>query len=165
MRVPAGARVLVPFRGQRIVGIVTELHDHEPKVNAKKIIHLLDNEDSPALSEELLRLGRWISEYYLAPLGEVFRTMLPLNAEFRRVVVYRIADEGYMALHLAGSTGSPGRSRRSTEEQDAEFRVLNYLSARDQAREAALKSATGASRELLTGMVRKKWIVREDIAA
>ena len=164
MCVGIGARVLVPFRGQKTVGIITELHDHEPKVSAKKVIQSLDNEDAPALSGELLRLGKWISEYYLAPPGEVFRTMLPLNAEFRRVIVYQITDEGNMALHVAGSTGSAGRSRRTAEEQDAEFRILNYLSARDQAREAAIKSATGASRELLVSMVRKKWIARKDVS-
>jgi primosomal protein N' (replication factor Y) len=33
-----------------------------------------------------MRLGKWISDYYLAPLGEVFRTMLPLSAEFKRTI-------------------------------------------------------------------------------
>lgn len=158
----AGSRVVIPFRGQKIVGIVTELHDREPKVAAKIVVQSLDDEGTPALSPELMRLGQWITEYYLAPLGDVFRTMLPLNAEFKRALVYRITDEGHMALHLAGSTGSSHRSKRTTEEQDAEFRVLNYLAARDQARESALRSATGASRDLLAGMVRKKWIARED---
>lgn len=153
---------MVPFRRQRTVGVVTELHDREPKVATKNILQSLDDEATPALTVELLRLGKWISEYYLAPIGEVFRTMLPLNAEFRRAVIYRIADDGQMALHLASSAGSPGRSRRTADEQDAEFRVLNYLVARDQAREAALRTATGASRELLDGMLRKKWLLRED---
>jgi primosomal protein N' (replication factor Y) len=33
------------------------------------------------------------------------------------------------------------------------------------AREAALRTATGVSRELLAGMLRKKWIAREDLSA
>jgi primosomal protein N' len=41
------------------------------------------------IDEPLLRLGRWIAGYYLAPIGEVFRTMLPLNAEFKRAIAYR----------------------------------------------------------------------------
>src|ERR1700746_3092790 len=105
-----GGRVLVPFRQQRVIGIVTELHDQPPKVKAKSVIEALDDFDAPALTPELLRLGKWISEYYLAPLGEVFRSMLPLNADFRRAVVYRITDQGRMALHLAGNAGSPSRS-------------------------------------------------------
>jgi len=160
--VSAGSRVMVPFRRQRTVGVITDLHDRPPSVAAKNVLQSLDDEDVPALSSELLRLGKWISEYYLAPIGEVFRSMLPLNAEFRRSIVYRMADEGHMALHQAGSVGSPGRSKRTPDEQDAEFRVLNYLSAREQAREEALKTSLRASRDLLEGMVRKKWITRED---
>src|SRR6266567_8838678 len=164
VRPSAGGRVLVPFRQQRMIGIVTELHDRPPKVPVKNVMETLDETGSPALREELLRLGKWIREYYLAPLGEVFRSMLPLSAEFRRAVVYRITDEGHMALHLAGSAGSSARSKRTPEDQYAEFRVLEYLAGRDQAREETLRSATRVARELLDGMARKKWITREDVS-
>jgi primosomal protein N' (replication factor Y) len=82
----AGGRVLVPFRQQRLSGIVTELHDRELKVKAtiKNVIRALDS--TPVLDQQLLRLGKWIADYYLAPLGEVFRTMLPLSAEFKRTI-------------------------------------------------------------------------------
>jgi primosomal protein N' (replication factor Y) len=160
----AGGRVLVPFRQQRLVGIVTELHDRPPKISVKNVIEALDEADTPALTEALLRLGKWISEYYLAPLGEVFRSMLPLSTDFRRAIVYRIMDQGRMALHLAGSGGSPSRSKRTPEDQYAEFRALDYLAARDQAREATLRMAARVSRTLLDGMARKQWIVREDVS-
>jgi primosomal protein N' (replication factor Y) len=160
----AGARVLVPFRERRLIGIVTELHDRAPAFAAKNVLESLDESGTPALTEELVRLGRWISVYYLAPIGEVFRTMLPLRAEFRREVLYSITDEGHTALHLAGSSGSSARSRRTPEDQDAEYRVLNYLSARDNAVEATLRSATRASRDILAGMLRKKWLARFDVS-
>ena len=160
----AGGRVLVPFRQQRLVSIVTELHDRAPNVSAKNVIEALDDFDTPALTAELLRLGKWISEYYLAPLGEVFRSLLPLSADFRRAVVYRITDQGRMALHLAGSAGSPSRSKRTVEDQYAEFRALDYLAARDQARDGTLRTAARVSRVLLDGMARKQWIVREDVS-
>ena len=208
-RVPAGAapvvggRVLVPFRQQRMTGIVVELHDRKPSVAAKSILTVLDA--TPVLDEQLLQLGRWIADYYLAPIGEVFRTMLPLSAEFKRSIGYRLTEEGQMALHLAGMSGSSARSRRSPEEQAAEIRVLDYLAAyipeNDDApesevgshrlgkgtasavplkpaadwalapegtalvREEALRSATGVSRAVLAGMVRKKWLAREDVSA
>ena len=157
-----GSRVVVPFGRQRLVGIVTELHDRAPGVAVKNILQFPDDPQAPALTPELLRLGRWISDYYLAPIGEVFRTMLPLSAEFRRTVIYRITDEGHLALHLAGSVGSPARSRKAPEDQYAEFRVLEYLSARDSTREETLKAATRTTRVVLEGLVRKKWIARED---
>ncbi|MCU1302793.1 MAG: primosomal protein [Candidatus Sulfotelmatobacter sp.] len=165
-----GGRVLVPFRQQRMTGIVVELHDRKPSVKIKPILSVLDV--SPVLDDQLLRLGRWISDYYLAPIGEVFRTMLPLNAEFKRAIAYRIAKEGLLALHLAGTSGSSARSQRTPEEQASEFRVLDYLAAQEpapgdtaQVREETLRSATGVSKLILTGMVRKKWLVREDISA
>src|SRR5882672_1656607 len=97
-RVPAeatpvvGGRVLVPFRQRRMTGVVVEMHDRKPSVATKAIFSALDA--VPVMDEQLLRLGRWIADYYLAPLGEVFRTMLPLSAEFKRAVAYRITEEG-----------------------------------------------------------------------
>jgi primosomal protein N' (replication factor Y) len=214
-----GGRVLVPFRQQRMTGIVVELHDRKPSVATKNILTVLDA--TPVLDEQLLHLGRWIADYYLAPLGEVFRTMLPLNAEFKRSIGYRLTEPGQMALHLAGMSGSSARSRRSPEEQAAEFRVLDYLAGcisesglgpesgvgkgesgvgkgesgvgkgesgvgkgtasavpSDSAvngalapegttlvREEVLRSATRVSKSTLAGMVRKKWLAREDASA
>jgi len=158
-----GGRVLVPFRQQRLSGIVVELHDRPPQVKTKKVIEALDL--SPVLDEHLLKLGKWIADYYLAPVGEVFRTMLPLAAEFRRATEYRITDEGRMALHLAGISGSPARSKRTPEQQLVEFRVLDHLAERDGVREERLRGATRVSKALLSGMVRKKWIAREDVSA
>ena len=174
-RVPAeatpvvGGRVLVPFRHQRLTGIVVELHDRKPTVTIKSLLNVLDS--APALDEQLLRLGRWIANYYLAPLGEVFRTMLPLNAEFKHTIACRITAEGRMALHLAGVSGSSARSRRTPEEQAVEFRVLDCLAAQETVpgestpvREERLRSATHVSKLILSGMVRKKWLIREDVS-
>src|ERR1039457_3782494 len=168
-----GGRVLVPFRQQRLSGIVVELHDRPPQVmtsqitvspvKIKKVIEALDL--SPVLDEHLLKLGKWIADYYLAPMGEVFRTMLPLSAEFKRSVAYRITDEGQMALHLAGMSGSPARSKRTPEQQLVEFRVLDYLAERESVREESVRGATRVGKALLAGMARKKWIAREDVSA
>src|ERR1017187_5804811 len=158
-----GGRVLVPFRQQRMSGIVVELHDRPPQVKTKKVIEALDL--APVLDEHLLKLGKWIADYYLAPVGEVFRTMLPLAAEFKRAVTYRITDEGRMALHLAGMSGSPARSKRTPDEQLVEFRVLDFLAERESVREERLRGATRVGKALLAGMARKKWIAREDVSA
>jgi primosomal protein N' (replication factor Y) (superfamily II helicase) len=158
-----GGRVLVPFRHQRLSGIVVELHDRSPQIKIKRVIEALDV--APVLDEQLLKLGRWIADYYLAPVGEVFRTMLPLSAEFKRSITYRITDEGRMAQHLAGTSGSPARSKRTPEQQLIEFRVLDYLAERESVREGSLRTATHVSNALLSGMARKKWIAREDVSA
>ncbi|HKM80138.1 MAG TPA: primosomal protein N' [Candidatus Acidoferrum sp.] len=71
-----GSRVLVPFRKKSMVGMVLEMTDALPEGttirDVSKLIDLV-----PALTPKLLELGRWIAGYYLAPIGEVFRAMMP----------------------------------------------------------------------------------------
>ena len=157
-----GGRVIVPFREKRLCGVVTELHDREPKFTARRLSQILDT--TPALTPDLMQLGRWIAQYYIAPLGEVLRTMLPLSAEFRRVIGYRITDKGIAALHAAAITGSSLRSQKEPEEQKLEYAALNRLAEGEIVREAALRSASGATKSLLHSMLRKKWIAREDLS-
>jgi primosomal protein N' (replication factor Y) (superfamily II helicase) len=160
---PLGGRVIIPFRNEKLIGIVTRLHDEPPPVEAKAVERVLDEE--AILSPQLLALARWISQYYLAPLGEVLRTMLPLMAEVRRHVVYRITETGERALQEGAEQGSTRRTRRTPEEQAAEYAVLNYLLNGEPAKRTNLARATGATRELIEGMARKKWIARETQAA
>ncbi len=188
-----GGRVIVPFREKRLQGIVVRLHRQAPAaaVKLRAVIEVLDS--APVLDTGLLALGRWIASYYLAPLGEVYRTMLPLAAEFKQVVAYRITESGSEALrHPANASlaqrlwlgARPGKeksaSRRNTalDGQLQEFAVLDYLaSARadansafaeglgDLVREATLRAATGASRDVLRRLLTKKWIAREDLSS
>ena len=155
-----GGRVLVPFRNERLAGIVTALHDRQPTVQTKSVLEVLDSE--PVLDPVLMHLGQWISQYYLAPIGEVFRTMVPLGAEIKRAKIYRIGDAGHEALHASATTGSSRRSRQQIDDQMLEYAVLDYLSMSDDVLEGTLRSATGASRDVLDNLVRKKWIARED---
>jgi len=157
-----GGRVIVPFREKRLCGIVTELHDREPRFEAKPVQQVLDT--VAALTPELMQLGRWIAHYYIAPIGEVLRTMLPLAAEFRRVIAYRITDKGLEALHAASITGSSLRSRQEPEQQMLEYAVLNRLADGETMREASLRAAAGAPRSVLQTLLRKKWIAREDLS-
>src|ERR1035441_2641199 len=157
-----GGRVIVPFREKRLCGIVTELHDREPRFQTRRVSQVLDS--APALTPELMQLGRWIAQYYIAPIGEVFRTMLPLSAEFRRVLGYHITEKGIAALHAASTIGSSLRSHQEPEQQMLEYAVLNRLADGEVVREAALRSATGASRALLQTLLRKKWIARDDLS-
>ncbi|MDP9161255.1 MAG: primosomal protein N' [Acidobacteriota bacterium] len=157
-----GGRVLVPFRQRRLSGVVIALHDHAPKVDAKNILSVLDA--SALLDKLLIGLGQWIADYYLAPLGDVFRTMLPLTAEFKRTIAYQITEAGHTALYSAGTTGSSLRSQRTPEEHLAEVKVLDYLSQRDSVREEGLRTATRISKAVLSGMVRKGWLLREDLS-
>ena len=159
-----GARVLVPFSGQRLMGVVVRVHDDPPtdEIEVKPVQQVLD--DAPLLSDELMRLAAWIAQYYVAPLGEVLRSMMPLAAEVKRQFVYRIADAGRRVLYEGAQKGSSRRSRLSPEDQNREYAVLNYLEDGNPAKASALRSATQARKALLDAMVRKKWLIREALA-
>ena len=159
-----GARVLVPFSGQRLMGVVVRVHDDVPAddFEVKPVQQVLD--EAAVLPDELMKLAAWIASYYVAPLGEVLRGMLPLAAEVKRHFSYRIAEAGRKVLYEGAAKGSSRRSKLSAEEQNREYAVLNYLEGGDAAKMAALRSATGANKGLLEGMVRKKWLVREAVA-
>jgi primosomal protein N' (replication factor Y) (superfamily II helicase) len=159
-----GARVLVPFSGQRLMGVVVRVHEDAPveEFEIKPVQQVLD--DAALLPEELMKLAGWIAQYYVAPLGEVLRGMLPLAAEVKRHFSYRIAEQGRKVLYEGAMKGSSRRSKLSVEEQDREYSVLNYLEGGEAAKMSALRSATGANKGLLEGMVRKKWLTREVVA-
>ncbi len=160
--VEVGARVLVPFGGQRLVGLVVGLHDARPEVETKRVERVLD--DVALLSDELMELGKWVAAYYCAPLGEVLRGMMPLTAEVKRQWTYRIGDAGRRVLYEGAAKGSSRRSKLSVEDQNREYAVLNYLVDGDAAKAATVRSATGANKALLDAMAKKKWLVREPLA-
>jgi primosomal protein N' (replication factor Y) len=88
-----GARVIVPFRNEKLIGVVTGINARTPaEFEVRYLEAVLD--DEPLLSAPLLELAEWMAQYYLAPLGEVLRGMLPLMAEVRRTVYYRITNLG-----------------------------------------------------------------------
>ncbi len=160
----AGARVIVPFSGQRLMGVVVRVHD-EPLpvgVEAKPVQTVMDA--GGLLDGKQMELARWIAGYYCAPLGEVLRGMLPLAAEVRRQLAYRITESGRRVLYEGAAKGASRRSRLTAEEQNREYAVLNYLEGGQAAKAGALRSATGAGRGVLEGMVKKKWLVREALA-
>ncbi len=113
-----GARVLVPFAGQRLMGVVVRVHGDAPEgVEVKAVQQVLD--EAALLPDELMELARWIAQYYVAPLGEVLRGMLPLRAEVKRQFVYRIAERGggcCMRGRRRGLRGGRSCLRRSRTE-------------------------------------------------
>ncbi|MBI3940366.1 MAG: primosomal protein N' [Acidobacteria bacterium] len=78
-----GMRVLVPFGRKLLIGYVVGF-PLDTEINASRlrpVRKVLDFE--PVLNPELLQLGFWLSHYYLASPGEVFRSMLPSGLNFR----------------------------------------------------------------------------------
>ncbi len=70
-----GSRVIVPFGRKYATGVIVELPSSTTIRSLKPLKDILDA--SPVVSEELLKLCRWIAEYYFAPLGEVLKAAIP----------------------------------------------------------------------------------------
>ena len=75
-----GIRVLVPFKNNRLIGIVRycqEVNEKElsSKIEYKYIEEILDN--SPLVPHNLFSFLEWVSWYYLTPLGLVYKIALP----------------------------------------------------------------------------------------
>jgi primosomal protein N' (replication factor Y) len=72
-----GARVVCPLGGRRVVGIALGTREGEPPPGVRPVLEVLDRPEAPALQDDLLSFLRELSNYYLAPLGEVVRLALP----------------------------------------------------------------------------------------
>ena len=109
MAVGEGVRVLVGFgRSKTYVGLVARVHDVKPEgYEVKPVQQVLDQR--PVVTPQQLQLWQWIGDYYLSPVGEVYKTALPggLKAEdgYRpRTETYIRLTEQYRtvaALHIA----------------------------------------------------------------
>ena len=86
MSVRVGMRVLVTFgRNKTYMAIVAKVHDVKPEgYQVKPIAQVMDEE--PIVTERQLQLWQWISDYYLSPIGDVYKAALPSGLK---------AEEGY----------------------------------------------------------------------
>lgn len=123
-----GFRVLVPFgRKKFYTGIVTMLHNQRPgNYEVKDIVAVLDNDS--ILRHPQMKFWQWISDYYLCPVGEVYKAAVPAgmkvesetrvsaNPDFidtdgsmteREIVVYDmlLAKERLTPAEIAKATG------------------------------------------------------------
>src|SRR5258705_12181119 len=98
-----GSRVLVPFRNKSLVGVVVEcVQQAPPATKIREITKVMDF--LPALTPKLIELAHWIAGYYLAPIGEVFRAMLPPVTELRTERQIVLTDSGRAAAEKEAAT-------------------------------------------------------------
>jgi len=76
-RVAFGKRVVVPFGKQKVTTAMTvRTHDRAPEgVEVKAIRDVVD--DAPVLLPEQFRLWKWLGDYYMAPMGDIYKAALP----------------------------------------------------------------------------------------
>jgi primosomal protein N' (replication factor Y) len=124
-----GSRVLVPFRNKSLVGVVVECVQHAPEsTKIREITKALDF--LPALTPKLMELGHWIAGYYLAPVGEVFRAMLPPVTELRIERQIVLTDSGRAAANKQSVTAGANSQQHALLSQLVEKSgVMPFASA------------------------------------
>ena len=84
-RVSMGVRVLVPLgKSKHYIAMAVKVHQTEPEMKWKQIEQVLD--EQPVVREQQMRLWQWISEYYMSPIGDVFKAAMPSGMK---------SEEGY----------------------------------------------------------------------
>jgi primosomal protein N' (replication factor Y) len=144
--VRVGARVVVPFGRKLLTGYVVGFRETLPPelatITIKPITKLVDEES--LLTDEILNLTRWISDYYFAPWGEVIRAALPSGLSMASEKVISITAAGRAALEKM----TPARLKLSTRAQ-----ALDMLTQAD--------SLSLSHLDKKFGKVRTKAIIRE----
>jgi primosomal protein N' (replication factor Y) len=152
-RVQPGCRLLVPFGPRKLTGMVLTLRPDAPDGPIKDAFRLVDEE--PVLNAELLSLGRWIAQYYCAPLGEVLRSMTPLSGEVRKTKLYSLTDAGRDTARqlLLGA-----------DEEDPTLQILRLLETRPLSA-AYLQKKLPSGLKVIRSLEKKGFVAMEDVEA
>lgn len=108
--IKVGARVVVPFGRRKLTGYAVVLYktlseDLEIKESAiKDIYELLDSD--PLLTEELIRLTKWTSDYYATSWGEMLKASLPSGINQTAERYFSITESGRDRLSESASRAS-----------------------------------------------------------
>ncbi len=101
-RIAIGKRVLVPFGQRRVTGYVVSAGTDSEQAETKHILDVLD--DEPLFPAAMVPLFRWMSDYYIYPVGEVIKNALPGGLAIYDVGFVSITPAGERALE-AGLAG------------------------------------------------------------
>ena len=88
-----GSRVIVSFGHKKLYTaiVVKKFINKQYDFNLKDIEFIVD--DSPCLSTEQIDLFKWISEYYLCPIGKVYETALPKIFLVKSETIIKLSNE------------------------------------------------------------------------
>jgi len=74
-KIEVGSRVQVPFGARKVYGVVTGLAEESDRTNLKPLLRVLDSQ--ALVTPNVLRLARWIAEYYCCAPEVALKSVLP----------------------------------------------------------------------------------------
>ena len=114
-----GQRVMVPVGHRELLGYVVELAAHSTVSDLKALSEVLD--ETPVVSPDLLRLTKWVADYYLCAWGQVLKAAIPEGFRERSATVYALTPEARQSP-AAWPAGRAGDVLRCLERRGASRR-------------------------------------------
>src|SRR6266702_2893660 len=74
-QVEVGTRVKVPFGPRQVMGCVTALAEESPHTNLRPILKAVGRQ--ALVAPQILKLARWIADYYCCPVEIALKSVLP----------------------------------------------------------------------------------------
>jgi primosomal protein N' (replication factor Y) len=92
-QIRAGHRVLAPLLSRKVTGVVLETAESFPNTNGhlKPILELL--EARPLFDRAHLQMMEFLANYYMVPLAEVYRSVIPAVARVESRTMYKLARQ------------------------------------------------------------------------
>lgn len=145
-RIQLGIRVRIPFRNRSVVGFVVGAESERSMDSVREVKEILEVLDSePVVSEHLIRLAKWIGEYYFSSWGEAISNMIP-----------KLLKPDKPRLTERQQEIRPASSIRLNDEQEKAFGELKKLIRQNQFAEAFLFGVTGGGKsELYIRMIKE----------
>jgi len=136
-----GIRVKVPFGPRELIGVLVEVGE-QVNTGQEKLKHALEFIDQThCLTEELLHLCQWASQYYRHPLGEVISSALPKR--YRKGDIVQLDEDSAWVLSTEAK-GLPSDALKRSKKQQLLFQYLlkNDCASKDDCRRLEISSAT-----------------------
>lgn len=112
-RVKIGMRAYIPFGNRNITGYIVDFSDYFDRKGIKEILSILD--ERPVFSKDMLKLTKWVSDYYFCPWGEVLKASLPKGKDVKSYEFVMLSEKGKESL------------RSKLQEKRVEKKILDIL--------------------------------------
>lgn len=145
-RIKIGIRVTVPFAHQTLEGFVLSISDHsDTDYELKEIIDVVDTD--VILNDELLLLGKYISDTTLSTLISAYQAMLPKALKAKNGVIVSKKMESYLVLGDVASV----------KLNDKQLEIINKIkeSGRVLKKDANLISSSSVKTLLKKGIIKE----------
>src|SRR3954462_10807518 len=148
-RAQRGMRAVVPFRAKKLLGVIVGTSVPKPGVTIKRVSALPD--EKPVISDALIRLGDWMSRYYVVPLGVVLRTMLPVALTGASDPEPTVKTRRVLAVTALESLLERDQTFARAREQRAVYEYVEALGGR--ASIVSIREHLHVSDSVITGLV------------